>query len=324
MSVNYEEEIKTVKSEEEAALNDLENTYGGMIDKSDSYFQSQIDAVNDYKETQTKNQQAQTDFAIKQIHQNKNNAQQDYLKEQSSAYTDWQKQSNPYGANAEQMAENGMQNSGYSESSLVSMYNAYQNRVATARESYNRAVQNYDNAISEARLQNNSILAEIAYNALQQQLQLSLQGFQYKNTLVLDKAKTKLQIDSEYYQRWLDLVGKQQQQSQFDASMALDREKFEWQKAQATKSSSGSSGGYDIKKTSSGSSKSSSGTKINPNFKEVMDQQDKAKSLPINMQSVLDLGGPLNAETVDSMIRAGTLEEYKKDGEINFRRVIKI
>jgi hypothetical protein len=65
---------------------------------------------------------------------------------------------------------------------------------------------NFDNSITEARLQNNSVLAEIAYEAQQKQLELTLQGFQYKNQLLLEQANKKLQIESEYYQRYQDVL----------------------------------------------------------------------------------------------------------------------
>jgi hypothetical protein len=83
-------------------------------------------------------------------------------------------------------------------------------------------VLNYDNSINEAKLQNSVALAEIAYNALQQQLELSLQGFQYKNQLVLDKADKKMQIDSEYYNRYQDVL----QQINTENAMAEEIRQF--------------------------------------------------------------------------------------------------
>jgi len=207
MAVNYNDErFKEVESEKKQALTENEQTYAGMIEDTDKYYQAQIDASKKWAETQTKNQQAQTDFAIEKIEQQKDQATKDYTKEQSGAYVDWQKESNRYGANAEELATGGLNNSGYGESSQVRMYNTYQNRVAMARESYNAAVLNYDNAIKDAQLQNNSILAEIAYNSLQQQLELSLQGFQYKNQLVLDKATKKATIENTYHARYQDVL----------------------------------------------------------------------------------------------------------------------
>lgn len=283
--INYNDERFTkVETEKQQALTDNEKFYGGMIEDSDDYYQAQIDASKQWAEKQQELQQQQTDFAIEKIEQEKEQTKQDYIKEQSGAYVDWQKQSNQYGANAEQMAAMGMAKTGYSESSQVSMYNAYQNRVATARETYSRAVLNFNNSIQEAKLQNNSILAEIAAKALEQQLELSLQGFQYKNELLQQQANRKLQIDEVYHQRYQDVLAQinyenalaeeirqynetlaLQKQAQADekaykdAQLALQREQFNWQKSQAAQSSSGT-----IKKSSSGSSKgkatTSSGT----------------------------------------------------------------
>ena len=232
--INYNDQRFTqVEADKNVALNDLEQTYSGMIDKSDQYYQNLIDANKEWADRQEQLQQEKTDFAIEKIEQQKAQAQKDYTKEQSGAYVDWQKQSNQYGANAEQMAAQGMAGTGYSESSQVSMYTTYQNRVATAREAFQNATLNYNNAITEARLQNNSLLAEIAFNAYQQQLELSLQGFQYKNQLILDKTAKKLEVDQMYYSRYQDVLAQinhenamAEQIRQFNANQALEQQKM--------------------------------------------------------------------------------------------------
>ena len=275
-------EVNTNKNE---ALTQNEKLYNDAIAGVDSKYNALIDASKNYAEEQKKNQQEQTDFAIEQIEQQKGQAQKDYIKEQSGAYVDFQKERDSYGAGAEQRAAAGLAGAGYSESAQVSIYNTYQNRVATAREAYGRAVLNYDNAIKDARLQNSSILAEIAYKALQQQLELSLQGFQYKNQLIIEKANKKLEIDNMYhgqYMNVLDQINKenslaeqvrqynksmafqreqaQKEQNYRNAQLALEREKFNYQKAQAAASSGGGSSGGSTtsKKSSSGGSSSTS------------------------------------------------------------------
>lgn len=234
MAVNYKDERFTeVEKDKNAALDNINNTYNNMINQSDKYYQAQLDAAKDYEKTQSQLQQQQTDFAIEKVNQQKEQAKKDYTKEQSGAYVDWQKQSSMYGASAEQMAANGLAGTGYSESSQVSMYNTYQNRVATAREGYNNAVLNYDNAIKDAMLQNNSKLAEIAYQALQTQLELSLEGFQYKNNLVLEQMNKQQDISNEYYDRWLNVLNQintentlAEQKRQFDAQMAEEKRQY--------------------------------------------------------------------------------------------------
>ena len=188
--VNYDDpRLTEVREEESAALTENETTYGNMIASSDDFYNKQIEASKDWAEKQTELQNQQTEFAIEQIEQQRDKTEKDYLREQSAAYVDWQKQSDSYGVNSEKMAANGMTNTGYSESSKVAMYTAYQNRVATAREVFAQANLNYDNSIKEARLQNSAALAEIAYNAYTTQLELALQGLQYKNELLDKKIK---------------------------------------------------------------------------------------------------------------------------------------
>lgn len=231
--INYDDDrFKTVEAQKQTALNQMNNTYNNMINQSDKYYQAQIDATNNYAETQKQLQQANTDFAIEKINQQKDQAQKDYIKEQTGAYVDWQKQSNQYGANAEQMASSGLTNTGYSESSQVSMYNTYQNRVSNARDSYNRAVLNYDNSIKEARLANNSALAEIAFNALQTQLELSLQGFQYKNTLLETQLNQQRDIDKDYYSRWQNVLSQMNTENQLKENIRQYEENLAYQKEQ--------------------------------------------------------------------------------------------
>lgn len=232
--INYEDpRFKDVESDRKEALSETEKLYSGMMDDVSKHYQAQIDASKEWAETQAKNQQAQTDFAIDKIEQQKAQANKDYTREQSGAYVDWQKESNRYGVNAEEMASQGFINSGYAESSQVSMYNTYQNRVATARESYNLTIQNYNNAITEARMQNNAALAQIAYEALQDQLQFSLEGFQYKNQLLSDMVSKKEQVENRYdnkYQAVLDQMNKenalQEELRQFNANYSLQQQKL--------------------------------------------------------------------------------------------------
>lgn len=293
MATNYEinyndERFAEVEADKKAALSEVESTYGGMINAADAYYQKQIDAANAYADEQKRIQQQQTDFAIEQINQQKEQTTKDYIKEQSGAYVDWQKQSNEYGAKAEQMAAMGMANTGYSESSQVSMYNTYQNRVATARETYGRAILNYDNAIKDARLQNSAALAEIAYNALQAQLELSLQGFQYKNNLITAKMDQKQSVNNTYYARYQDVLEQ------------INRE----QEAIAAQ--------YEIP--------------IAPTpGVEAPVEQPEAKPVPteptVDMESVLALGyGPISAATLNDYVESGAVIEYESDGKLKYKR----
>lgn len=354
-----DERLTQVEDDKAAALSDIEQTYGkqnangtwsgGMIGAAEGYYDKQIQAAKDWETEQTKLQNEKTDFAIEEINQQKAQAKQDYIKEQKGSYSDWQKQSNPYGANAEAMAAQGMANTGYAESSQVSMYNTYQNRVAMARQSYDRAVLNYNNAITEARLQNNSVLAEIAYQSLQKQLELSLAGFQYKNSLIIESANQKRQTEQMYHSQYMDVLGQintetalaetKRHNEAVEAAQAaqLAEEKRQFNETMAynkSKSSGGSSGGSGAKVTKytgyskggSGSTrvKAKSGSTSNSGgsvTKTSSSTQKSSSSSKIDSKSVLALGyGPISNARLSELVDQGIAIPYEKDGVIYFKK----
>lgn len=206
-AVNYEDErFKNVENEKNQQITETTNRYDNMINNTDKFYQDQINASKDWANKQTEIQQQQTDFAIEQINQQREKAEKDYQREQKASYVDYTKQIDPFSIDSEKMAANGLQNSGYSESSRVSMWNAYQNRYAKARESFTNASINFDNGIKEAQLANNSALAQIAYNALQNELELSLQGFKYKNELIQTKEAQLQNINDNYNNRYQNVL----------------------------------------------------------------------------------------------------------------------
>lgn len=233
--VDYtDKRFKDVAADEKVATQEVADAYDSMIGSADSFYQGQIDATKEWGEKQAQIQQENTDFLVEQQEQAKSKAYADYQKEQKAAYADYQKQSAKHGVAAEEMAAMGMTGSGYSESAMTAMYTAYQNRVSTARATYDAAVLNYDNNIKEAMLQNNAALAEIAYNTLQQELAIGLENMQYNNELLLAKMNEQQEVDDRYYSRWLDVQNQIQQENtlkeqarQYDESMAFEQKKFE-------------------------------------------------------------------------------------------------
>ena len=267
--IDYQDKRFTdVEDEKNKALTDIDATYGEMIGKSDDFYNEQIQASKEWEEQQKKSQQEQTDFTIEQIEQQKEQAEKDYRKEQSGAFRDWKNQSNQYGVNAEQMAAQGMGGTGYSESSQLAMYNTYQYRFVAAREAFTRATMDFDNDIKEAQLHNNSVMAQIAFDSYQKRLELALAGFQYNNQLLIEQSNKKLEVESLYYQRWQDVLAQMNSENslaeqirQFNESMALEREQFEWQKQQQGMGAYGGSGGGDYSSSSDGGGSMASNTK---------------------------------------------------------------
>ena len=261
--VQYENAKNTLTNEAQA-------NYNKVSSGAEQKYNELIQATNDYGKQQAEITQAKTDQTIAEINQNKDKAEKDYIKEQKGAYTDYAKQTNAYGTNAEIQASAGLTGSGYSESSKVSMYNTYQNRYTTARESYNQVVLGYNNQITQAQIQNNAQLAEIAFNTLQAGLQLALEGFQYQNDLLNNLLNQKLSISSTYDNLWQSQYNTLLGEAQFNEQMAYQRERdaiadAQWQQQYNLSRAKASSSGGGSSKLSNGSSKKSSGTSLSGN-----------------------------------------------------------
>ena len=205
----------------------------GMVGSVDTYYDDAKQQLDDWEVKQTEIQNQNTAHTIEKIEQQKDQAQKDYIKQQSGAYVDWRKQSNQYGTEAEKMASAGLDRTGFSESSQVSMYNAYQNRVAVAKESLDRTMMDFSNQIKDAQLQNDAILAEIAMETARQKMELTLEGFQYKNQLILDKANKLIDLENIRWQKQMDIYSQINQENALAEEVRQFTENQKWQTEQA-------------------------------------------------------------------------------------------
>lgn len=206
MSVTLnEQDLKDLKNENEVVKSEIDNTYNTAINDYMAKNNELIDSSKKWVEEQKRAQEESYGLQQKELENQAAQTEKDYIKEQSAAYKDYQKQSNQYGVEAERQASIGLRNSGYSESSQVSMYTAWQNRVAVARAAMVSADTQFKLAIAQAKAQNDVALAEIAYKGYQEQLSLAIDAMNYKNSLLIQKTSEKRAVDSEYYNRWLDL-----------------------------------------------------------------------------------------------------------------------
>lgn len=266
MAVNYNDERFTkVENEKQSELDKYNKTYDALIDERNQFTNQQQSYVDTWEETQKQIANDNLQHQIDLYNQQKDKAEQEYQKEAKASYIDYQKEVDKYGVSRENVVSNGLQNSGYAESSKVDMYNTYQNRVASARQSLNDAKLEFDNQIAEAQLQNNATLAENALSALQQKLDIALEGFNYKSEQENNKMNWNYNINNTYYDRYQDVedqINYENEQAeairQFNEQMAYQKEQqrleqqrweqeFAYQKQQdAISNAQSSSSGYTL------------------------------------------------------------------------------
>lgn len=202
-------------------MENTNNPYAELEQKYSNNMTQQNDLLNQQNTIQNQQIDANTNQALSEIEQQKKYAQQEFNKEARGAYQDYQKAINPYGVQAENMFSNGLGNSGYSETSKLNAFNTYQNRYATARQSTDRMMDEFNNEMAQARLEGNREKAEVALNKLQTQMD------NLWNQLSLDTSLTQNKVG---YNQWLKEF--EYQKDQDALANALAREQFEYQKQQ--------------------------------------------------------------------------------------------
>lgn len=146
----------------------------------------------------------QTDFQRQQY-------EQDATKTAKGLYTDYQKQASDYGTNAENIASKGLMNSGYSESSKVSLYNNYQRNVTSIVTELNREKAQLDLQMNQAYLDADIQKAQNMANTFAQKMELAMNTYQLRYTLYRD------QIADEQWQKQYELQLRQLEMSQANA-----------------------------------------------------------------------------------------------------------
>lgn len=232
-NVNYNDQrFKNVENEKQSELNKYNQTYDRLIDEKNQFTNQQQDLVDRWEDTQKQIANDNLNHQIDLYNQQKDKANREYQDEAKASYIDYQKEVDRYGVSRENVVQNGLSNSGYSESSKVDMYNTYQNRVASARKSLNDAKLEFDNAIKEAQLQNNATLAQNALTALQQKLSIALEGFGYKSEQENNRLNWNYNINNTYYDRYKNVESQINYENEQAEKIRQFNEQMAYQKRQ--------------------------------------------------------------------------------------------
>lgn len=214
--------------------------------------------TNQLYEEQMKQQEniinTSTQQTIDEIERNKLKAQKEADKVNRALYTDYQKQVNPYGVNAENLAEQGLAKSGLAETTKANYYNTYQSARTEAMNNANTIKADFDAEIARARQNGDLQTAQAKFDLYAQRI----------NDLA-NMYNLKFQADQFAYQKEQDAISQSNWEKEFQQALqqaqweqAFNQSQFDYQKEQAKlaqsnwekefalakkKSSTGSSGG---------------------------------------------------------------------------------
>ena len=231
--VNYDDKrFQDVENEKQSELKKYNDTYDNLINERNNFTKEQQDMIDRWENTQkdiaNKNLEYQKDL----IEQERKKSEQAYQNEAKASYIDYQKEVDKYGVSRENVVNNGLSNSGYAESSKVDMYNTYQNRLGTARKSMQDAGIEFDNAIRQAQLSNDETLAQNALKALQEKLNIALEGFNYKTEQENNRLNWNYNVNNNYYNRYKDVESQINYENETAEKIRQYNENMAYQKEQ--------------------------------------------------------------------------------------------
>ncbi len=231
--VNYDDKrFKDVENEKQSEMNKYNETYDNLINERNNFTKEQQDMVDRWENTQKDIANKNLEYQKELVEQQRKKAEQAYQNEAKSSYIDYQKEVDKYGVSRENVVNNGLSNSGYAESSKVDMYNTYQNRLGTARKSMQDAALEFDNAIRQAQLSNDETLAQNALKALQEKLNIALEGFNYKTEQENNRMNWSYNINNTYYNRYKDVESQINYENETAEKIRQYNENMAYQKEQ--------------------------------------------------------------------------------------------
>ena len=178
----------------------------------------------------------QTALNVAELERNKQEIDKDVDKTNKALYAEYRKATNPYGQNAENLASQGLANSGYAETTQTNLFNTYQKNVTDTLNNARTLKSDFDFQISKARQTGDITLAQNALAIYNQKMQLLTQEYELRNNreqFLYQKDQDKLaqsNWEKEYamqqnqwqqtfdYQKQRDAVADSQWQQEFDLS----------------------------------------------------------------------------------------------------------
>lgn len=298
-----DERYKQLQNEKQTAINEANQTYDSLLKENTTMSSNINDSINNYQTIQSGIYDNQLQREQEKADLGKKKAEEEFNKEaiaSKNAYYDF---ANPYGVQRELQVQQGLGNSGYSETVKSQAWTAQQNRTAQARATMNQAKLQFDEDMKDARLNNDVLKAQLALDTLKMKQDETLRNFNYRSDMMQTRLANSQALDSEYNNRyntiWNQINTENQQkeairqfnknyelqqnqlkqdQNQFDAKMQYqkDRDKVadnQWEKEYALSqqkiNNSGNGGYYGSLTDNSGFSLDNSSFSLDNNGKTV-------------------------------------------------------
>ncbi len=199
----------------------------------------------------------QTQMNVDSLARQKEKIDKEVTQQNRALYQDYKKNVNPFGTQAENLASQGLGNSGYAETTMSRMYNTYQNNITATLNNARILKNDVDFQIQQARQSGDITLAQNALELYKQKMQLLSEEYDLRNNR-----------EQFLYQKAQDALAQANWQKEYDYKKSRDKiadeqwtKTFEYQQERDEISDKQWQKEYELSKKARASSSKSSGKK---------------------------------------------------------------
>lgn len=216
--------VKSNESARNQALNESNKVYEQAMANNNTINAKNEEYANQYLQKNSEMVDAQTNLDINKLEQQKVKAEDTFRKNAKDANKGYIDATNNYGIQAELRAQNGLNNGGYIESKAMVKFNEQQKALGSARANTNQAIQELNNSISQARLENNSKKAGYSLEVAKMKLEAEVEALQRQSDLQVQQLEAKQNVNNTYDSLYMQIV------DQINAEKQLAQEKDQFNK----------------------------------------------------------------------------------------------
>lgn len=221
---NTDTRVKNNETARNQALAETNKVYEQALANDATILNKNTDYANQYLQKNNEMVDAQTNLDINKLEQQKTKVESQFDKTAKDINKDYIKSTNRYGIEAETRAQNGLNNGGYIEAKNITKFDTQQRALGTARANTNQAIQELNNSISQAKLENNSKKASYSLEVAKMKLEAEVEALQRQSKLQVQQLESRQNLNNTYDSLYMQIV------DQINAEKQLAQEKDQFNK----------------------------------------------------------------------------------------------
>ncbi len=197
-----------VKNNEKArnnALAESNRVYEQAMANNNTIMEKNNTYADEYLKKNSEMLDAQTDLDINKINQQKQKAQSNLDKTQKDINKTYINSTNKYGVEAEQRAMQGISGGAISMKNLTK-FETQQKSLGEARTNTNQIMQELNNQISQARMENSSKKASYSLEVAKMKLESQIDNIQRKSNLMVEQLQSKQNLNNTFDSMYMQIV----------------------------------------------------------------------------------------------------------------------